>query len=247
VLLWRAEYGAHGSEISIPVDLVWRKILTAPDASSLSVYQNGKRTGFCDFSTSVEQAMAKLEEDTPPPEGVVARAGYQIHINGNMSLGDFTNRVHFDGHMKFSSTRAWRELDLKISTRFATVTIHSIATNQTVALEITSDGETVRRVLTFADLQNPSVLLHSFAGDFAGGILDEFDLPAQNPAALAQTIHWQARRDRLQIGHEMASVYRLEARALEYQIVIYASTLGEILRVELPDGITASLDEWSKS
>jgi hypothetical protein len=246
-LLWRAEYSSHGGEISIPPDLVWQKILTAPDASSLTIYQNGRRTGFFEFSTSVEQAMSELDEDNPPPEGVVARAGYQIHINGNMSMGEFTNRVRFDGRMKFSRARAWRELHLKFSTRLAAVDIQSIATNRTVVLEITNDGETVRRVLTFADLQNPTALLHSFTGDFAGGILDEFDLPAQNSITLAQTVHWQARRDRLQIGPEKTSVYRLEARVLEYQIVIYASTLGEILRVELPNGITASLDEWSKS
>ncbi|HEY5297169.1 MAG TPA: hypothetical protein VIK59_04530 [Verrucomicrobiae bacterium] len=243
VLLWRTEYSPGGGHISIPVDLVWRKILTAPDTSSLNVYQNGQRTGFFEFSTSVEQAMANLDEDNPPPEGIVARAGYQIHVNGNMSFGEFTNRVRFDGRMKFSHTRAWRELDLKFSTRFASVNIHSVATNQTIVLEITNDGETVQRVLTFADLQNPTALLRSFTGDFAGGILDDFALPAQNSTTLAQTIHWQARRDHLPIGHELASVYRLEARALEYQIVIYVSPLGEILRIELPNGITASLDE----
>ena len=32
VLLWRTEYGVRGSGIAVPVDLVWRKILTAPDA-----------------------------------------------------------------------------------------------------------------------------------------------------------------------------------------------------------------------
>jgi hypothetical protein len=248
ILLWRAEYGAHGSEISIPVDLVWRKILTAPDASSLNVYQNGQRAGFCEFSTSVGQAMAKLDEDKPPPEGVVARAGYQIRVNGNMSLGEFTNRVRFDGRLQFSSARAWRELDLKLSTHLAAVAIHSLATNQTVALEITTGGETVRRVFTFADLQNSNALLRSFTGDFTGGIFNGFDSPVpQNSPALAQTIHWQARRDRLKIGSEMVSVYRLETQFLQNQIVIYISTLGEILRVELPGGITASLDEWTRS
>src|ERR1700683_643253 len=92
-LLWRAEYGSRGGEISVPVDLVWRKILTAPDASSLNIFQDGRRTGFCEFSTGVGQEMAKLDENSPPPEGVVARAGYQIHLNGSASLGDFTNRV----------------------------------------------------------------------------------------------------------------------------------------------------------
>ncbi|HZL13466.1 MAG TPA: hypothetical protein VFC85_04935 [Verrucomicrobiae bacterium] len=52
VLLWRTEYSPGGGHISIPVDLVWRKILTAPDASSLNVYQNGQRTGFFEFSTA---------------------------------------------------------------------------------------------------------------------------------------------------------------------------------------------------
>ena len=102
VLLWRAEYGARGHGVPVPVDLVWRKILTAPDASSLTVYQGAKKTGFCEFSTSVEQAMAALDEDQLPPEGLVKQAGYQIRFDGNVSLGDFTNRLTFDGRIQFS-------------------------------------------------------------------------------------------------------------------------------------------------
>ena len=102
VLLWRAEYGSHGAGIRVPVALVWQKILTAPDVSSLNVFQDGERTGFCEFSTSVEQEMATLDEDNPPPEDSIARAGYQIRFNGNVSLGDFTNRLTFDGQLEFS-------------------------------------------------------------------------------------------------------------------------------------------------
>jgi hypothetical protein len=249
ILLWRAEYGSHGGEIPVPADLVWRKILTAPDPSSLTIYQDGRRSGFCEFSTSIEQAMAKLDEDRPPPEGLVARAGYQIRFNGNMSLGDFTNRVRFDGRIEFSSKRAWRELNLKLSSRFAMVEIDSLATNQTIHLKITSDSATVERDFTFADLQNPNVLLRAFAGGFGGGFLDELNLPVtpQIPTPLAQDLHWQARRDRLKIGGEMVSVYRLETQLLQNRIVIYVNTLGEILRAELPGGITVTLEEWSKS
>ena len=67
VLLWRAEYGPRNGGMPVPLDLVCRKILTAPDPSSMSVYQDGQRMGFCAFSTSVEQEMAKLNEDQPPP------------------------------------------------------------------------------------------------------------------------------------------------------------------------------------
>ena len=247
-LLWRAEYGSQGGEISVPAELVWRKILTAPDASTLNVFQDGQRTGFCEFSTGVEQQMAKLDEDSPPPEGVVARAGYKIQVNGNISLGEFTNRVRFDGRLELSSAHDWRELNLKISSHDASVEIQSLATNQNVHLKITSSGATIERDLAFADLQNPNALFRAFAGNFGGDFLGGFDLPgvSQNSAARAQTVHWDAHRDRLLIGHEPVSVYRLETQVLQNKIIIYVSTLGEILRVELPGGITAAIDEWGK-
>jgi hypothetical protein len=247
-LLWRNEYGSRGGGIPVPVDLVWRKILTAPDASSLSVYQNGERTGFCELSTSVEQEMAKLDTDKPPPEGIIARAGYQIRLNGNVSVGDFTNRVKFDGHIQFSPRREWRELDLKISTHFAAVEIRSVATNQNVSLQFTGDGASILRVFTFSDLENPAGLLRAFNEDFDGGFWSDLELPVLPRAStsIVQEIHWEARRDRMKIGRESVSVYRLETRVLDRPIVIYASTLGEILRVELPGDVTATLDEWSK-
>jgi hypothetical protein len=129
------------------------------------------------------------------------------------------------------------------------VEISAFATTQTVHLKITGGGAPVERDFTFADLQNPNVLLRAFAGGFGGGFLDELNLPVtpQIPTSLAQNLHWQARRDRLKIGGEMVSVYRLETQLLQNRIVIYVNTLGEILRAELPGGITVTLEEWSKS
>jgi hypothetical protein len=247
VLLWRMEYGSQGGGISVPLDLVWKKILTAPDISSLTIYQDGRRTGFCEFSTSVWQEMAKLDENSTPPEGLASSAGYQIRLNGGASLGDATNRFKFDGRLQFASLRDWRELNLKISTRAVAVNIHSLATNQTVAVEITSDGSTELRVLHFADLQNPNKLLNAFTGDSGGGFLGGFDLPEiPQTTTLAQNLRWQASRERLMVGREPVSVYRLETEILANKIVIYVSTLGEILRVELPGGITAMIEGWGK-
>ncbi len=248
VLLWRAEYGSHGSEITVPVDLVWRKILTAPDVSALTIYQAGHRAGFCEISTSVEQAMAALDESTVPSEGLVAQSGYQIHFNGNMSFGAITNRVRFDGRLQFSSARAWRELNLKVSTRDAAADIHSVAAEQTVRFKITGDGVNFERDLSYADLQNPNALLRTLGGGFGGGLADELDLPVipAPPATVADTVKWKAHRGRIMIAHEPVTVYRLETRALDHQIVFYVSSLGEILRVELPGGVTAVLDEWNK-
>jgi hypothetical protein len=247
-LLWRVEHGTYGTGVPVPVDLVWRKILTAPDASSMNIFQDGERTGFCEFSTSIETEMSQLDENSVPPEGVVARAGYSIHLNGNTSLDDFTNRLRFDARLQFSAKRHWRELNLKIASHQASVEIHSLATNQTVHLKITNDGFAIERDLAFEDLRNPNTLLRTFVGSFGGGLFSALDLPdlPLESAGTAQNIQWEAHRARLRVGHEPVSAYRLETRVLAHPIVIYVSTLGEILRVELPGGITATLDEWGK-
>ena len=244
--LWRAEFGARGGDIPVPFELVWRKILTAPDPSSLSVFQNKERMGYAEFSTSVGQQMAALEEDKLPPEGLVKRAGYQVHLAGNVALGEFTNRLKFDGRVLFTSARQWQEFNLKITSRLATVELHSLATNQSVHIRISGDSVNLERELTFAELQNPSALVRAFAGNFADVLLGAVELPVLAPTDGAKKILWDARRTRAKIGHEYVPVYRLETGAAGYNVTVDVSTLGEVLRVELPGGYSAHIDEWSK-
>jgi hypothetical protein len=246
VLLWRAEFGAHSGGIPVPIELVWRKILTAPDASSLSVYQKGDRTGYCELSTSVGQEMSTVDADRPPPEGLLTRAGYQIHLAGNIAFGDFTNRLKFDGRLRFSSAREWQEVNLKISSHLTAVEIHSLATNQTVHLKITSDGGVLERDLNFADLENPNTLVRALVGDFADPLFGAIDMPELATTSVAQKLEWRATRIRVKIGTETVPVYRIETSILGRNVLVDISTLGEILRVELPGDISARIDEWGK-
>lgn len=246
VLLWRNEFGLHGGDMPVPLQLVWRKILTAPDASSLSVYQNGDRTGYCELSTSVGQQMATLDENRPPPEGFATRSGYQLHFAGNISLGDFTNRLKFDGRIQFSNKRDWQELNLKITSHFATVEIHSLATNQMVHLRVISDNEAMERDLPFADLADPNALLRAFTGNFGDALLGSMDLPGLASDPGGQKIQWLSRRTRIKIGAESVPVYRLETTVLGRPIRVDVSTLGEILRIQLPGNVTAVIDELNK-
>jgi hypothetical protein len=245
VLLWRMEFGSQGGDTPVPLTLVWRKILTAPDASSLSVYQNSERTGYCELSTSIGQQMAALDENRPPPEGFATRAGYQLHLAGNVSLGDFTNRLKFDGRVQFSPTREWREINLKITSRLTTVEIHSLATNESVHVKIIGEFDTVERDLPFADVVNPNALIRTFAGNFADTLLGVMGLPDFSGLG-PQKIEWRSRRTRLKIGTETVPVYRLETDVLGRAITIDVSTLGEVLRVQLPGNVTAIIDELNK-
>ena len=245
LLLWREEYGSRGNGLSLPTELVWRKILTAPDSSSLTLYQEGKRIGFCQLATGVEQAMAALEEGKPLPEGIVREAGYRIQFDGNVSVGEFTNRFAFNGRIQFSASRAWRELYLRLSARGYTMEIHSLATHPTIHLKITGTGLTMDSDFSIADAQNPGTLLQRITGAAAGELpgVPELTSPLPIPGAPAGHLHWEAHLERLMMGHEPVSAYRLETRVFDQPLVIFVSTLGEILRVELPGGVIAVLDQ----
>jgi hypothetical protein len=241
--LWRAEYGSQVGATPVPFELVWQKVLTAPDASSLTVFQHHERMGYCEFSTSVGQQMANVDDDNPPPAGLVARAGYKIHLAGNIALNNFTNRVKIDGRISFASLHQWSQVDLKISMRSALFEIHAFATNQLVHVKITSDGAVIERHLSVADLQNPGALIRAFTGNFAGNLLGEMDLPLPSPADTAQKIQWTAHRTRLKIGTETIPVYHLETTLLGNVISADISTVGEILDINLPGDISAHVDE----
>ena len=246
VMLWRVEFGARGGDTPVPAQLVWRKILTAPDASSLSVYQKGERMGYCEFSTGVGQQMATFDEGKPPPEGFSARNGYQLHMAGNVSLGDFTNRLKFDARARFDHLRQWEEITMKITSRTAAVEIHSVATNQTAHFKFSNEGTVLmERDVALADLQNPGAVVQVLSGNAFPDFFGLYGTADLLPAVDSQKIEWDARRTRVKIGTEAVPVYRLETTVLGRPVTVDVSTLGEILRVDLPGDINARIDEWN--
>src|SRR5436190_21743205 len=101
VLLWRAEYTGRGSAGSgLPAAVVWQKMLTAPDSSSLSILHQGKKIGFCHWMTSVGEELSQLTAADAPPEGMVKKmTGYRIQLEGNLALEDSATHVRFDGSL----------------------------------------------------------------------------------------------------------------------------------------------------
>jgi hypothetical protein len=244
-LLWRAEWGSRGSGGStVPVDVVWRKILNSPDSSSLSIWQANRRIGFCHLVTSVGEEFAKLDE--APPEGMVQTVNnYVIKFDGNLTFSENNLRLRFDLTLRLSTNRTWQEFELRLTSRPVVWEFRASAAEQILQLHA-EDGETsMDRTFRIADLQNPQKLLGEFGGGLALPFLGMLGLPGSHSnTALKTGLRWEGTMDTVRMGHEPVKVYRLRTRLLDrYEVSIWVSRAGEILRAQLPQDIVLMHDQ----
>jgi hypothetical protein len=240
VLLWRVEYGVgRGGGSPVPVETVVRRILTAPDDSSLEIRRNGERIGYCHW---VAGAVEELTLDTPDelegmPEGMVARpTAYGIRLDGGILAGETSDRLRFNLSMELTADREWREFRLRLGARPTEWEIKGSVKEESVELRWGGeDGSLVRR-FTFEELRDPRRL----AEELGGPLMSAF-LPRVGPIAIDEMwglgLDWEARMDWLPIGASRVQAYRLTARLFDrHRVVIWVSRVGEIMRVDLPEG-----------
>ena len=254
-LLWRSEFGGpnHGGNV-VPTEVVWRKILTSPDNSPLDILHHGKKSGYALWTVAGRNGAdsADVPIDGPPPIGQPeAPMGYRLDLGGYVAPDGTSGRVDFgrisfDVNLKLATNRAWQRLDLRISLGRSALSVHSLASEQKVRLRTEDDGERTERVLTFAELQDPRSLAEAFAVPLPPGLLGIPDLSTNVPGDIlsAQEFVWEARSEWINVGHTTARAYRLQTKLLDrWPIVIVVSPVGEILRVELPDGWVLANDQ----
>ena len=248
VLLWRAEFGTRDPAGSpVPVDVVWRKILTAPDSSSLSILKDGKRVGFCHVVTSVGEEFAKLDET--PPEGMVEKVkNYVIKFDGNVALSEYGVRLRFDLLLRLSTNRTWQEFDLRLSSRPVMWEFRALAAEQALRFRA-EDGETsMERTIRFSDLHNPQAWLGQMAGGLSLPFLGAMGLRPQSGESMSLGWQWRGNMEHIRMGHEPVRVYRLRTRLLDkYDVSVWVSRAGEILRAELPEGVVLLHDQLGGS
>src|SRR5262245_37456768 len=242
VLLWRSEFGERRRRTTtVPVHAVWHKILTAPDNSSLDITHHGKKVGFCRWSPNVgeEISTGKRADADLPLEGMVKHvSGYTIDLEGNFALQDFANRLRFDLKMQVSTNHAWREFDLRLSLRPTAWLLRGRADEQTLSFRSDDMTGKTERTFRFADLANPAGLLAEFGETMLPATAAAMRMPLgqTNTAQISLGLQWEAFNDWLDFGRNKLRIYRLQARLLDhYQIKVFVSPVGEILRVELPD------------
>jgi hypothetical protein len=247
ILLWRAEFGSRNDRASaVPASLVWEKILTAPDSSSLSVVRDGKKIGFGHWITSVGEEWAKIDDENIPTGQLSKIRGYRLRFEGSAVVAELTNRLRFELSLKLGPKREWEEFNARVSSRPQAWEIRSSALEQTLQLKVQDDETRFERIFTFSELQNPAALAREFIGPFAVPVLNGLGLPmdSQKSGGFSLGVNWTAAEDMMRIGRTQVRVYRLQTRLLDrYPVKVLVSRVGEILRVELPGDVTLVNDQ----
>ncbi|MDH7503606.1 MAG: hypothetical protein QHJ82_12960 [Verrucomicrobiota bacterium] len=256
ILLWRAEMsGRQGKSGSpVPPDLVWTRILTAPDDSSLEVYQRGRRLGYCRWWANITEAGNQNQQnpDIESIEGRVERiTGYTLDLEGNILINTNQPRLRVTWHSEFGSNKAWRNMSLRLYARPLTIDVKADAAAQTITVARRDDESAWERTFTFSDLSKPDKLLGGLGLPFGGLLLS--GLPAmpsgdlKSIAKLDLGLNWEARNDWLEAGNARVRVYRLQARLFDkFHAVVHVSRVGEILRLELPGDVLLVNEAFSK-
>jgi hypothetical protein len=172
--------------------------------------------------------------------------GYRLQLEGNVSSDKAGNRIRFEGSLTLTTNQAWQDFNLRIILRPTVLEIHSSAPDERVRFNVDDGDQKFERVIRFSELQNPQALVRELAGPVAGGWLNNLGmLGAQaQGTALKAGLKWEGREDSMRIGHSPVRTYRLQTRVLDkYQLTIFISRVGEILRVELPDEIVLVNDQ----
>jgi hypothetical protein len=248
VLLWRSEYGKVPSLGSrVPARIVWDKILTAPDSSSLTIFRRGKKLGFCHWISSVSEDLTKMSGTEAPPEGMVPQIqNYRLELNGNVVVSDAADRLRFDSHINLGKNRQWKEFAMRLNWHTDNWEVRSVAAENALHFNWQEDGQKFSRVFRFAELEHPEALLQEFGGPFAVAALGGLGLGEKSGGRVltGSELRWEARYESIKLGHASIRAYRLQLNLLDhFAAVVFVSRVGEILRVELPDEIVLTNDQ----
>ena len=234
VLLWQTEFGSRKNTGAVPVQLVWEKILTAADDSSLTVFHSDKLVGACHLQTQVGEEWSKIGDDNMPTGRPTKGRGYRLRLDGSVVVPELTNRFRFEGDLKLDKRRNWEDVNARLTMRPYTWEIHSVAADQNIRFKMVGGLAPLDIVLRFSDLRNPAVLGYKLLGPAAGELAAEVGVLGNAPT-MAMGVKWDAREDSLRIGRTLVQVYHLHTKIMDrYEIDAIVSRAGEILRVNLP-------------
>lgn len=253
-LLFRRDFQAADiAGSSVPLDVVWEKMIRAADDSFLYVIKNKKQVGDLRWSTEVvnliqTNAVGEVVDTGFLADGMVHEASnYKVEINGGrIMLGKPYGQVRYEFSSSFSTNDTWEFFELSFRQKEKVLRLYGNRTNETLTAVFNANELNIRRELTFKQLKDPQQIATALIGPmpvatFAGGLLGGLSAPSDSGIDMFRMmqlgLRWEARQDWLKIGHSKLKTFRISMRLPEdRELSIYISRSGEILRVLLPDG-----------
>jgi hypothetical protein len=240
VWLWRTEFGERRPPGSLPPTVVWKKILTAPDASNLEIRHGTNVIGYCNWRPDVGQEFATgaRMNDEEPLEGMVQELShYSLDFEGAMTPPDFPARVRFAFRLRLDTNQAWQLFHAHVSMKPDVYELSANSVAQTVRVRVDAGGDQMDRTFRFSELQNPQKLLTEFGGPMFPTMIAAMGVPLTTNKLSASSLglRWDARNDSLLIGGNRVRAYRLQTKLLDrWRVTFFISPVGELLRAEFP-------------
>ena len=244
VLLWRVEFGHQPLRGSpVPLENVWTKIITAPDASALRVFYQGTNVGFCRWAATVSRdglATAQAQEEALPEDLTEEPTGYTMDLDGNLTLPEPSMRVGYNLTLRLHPDHRWQEFHLRLKLRPEIYEFWANDTERVLQARFdVSEGKREHRI-PFSDLRDPQKILRQLGGSSLPLMAAMLGVPlgTNQLARLGLGLRWDCRQSSLTVGRSSVRAYRLSTRLLDrWAAVLYASPVGEVMRIELPGDI----------
>jgi len=238
-LLWQSQFAGHSPFGSaLPAEVVWDKILTAPDNSSLDIYDHELKTGSGRWTAGLADSplisSKILAPDYRPDAQGQKLSGYSLNFEGRL-LYKKTDNVRFQIAFILDTNKVWQDFRFRASTRGRSWDVHALAPQEQISLLLNENGSILDKTWTFAELRDPQSLFGEVGGTFALGVLG---MNQSLPGVASHTIEWEAHEDRMKYSGTSVHAYRLDAYVLGQRVEIFVSRVGEILRVDLPRKIS---------
>jgi len=244
-LLWRSEFGARRQLASaVPALMVWKKMLSAPDHSTLEIRHGTNRIGSCLWRPDLGQEAAtglRIWEEEELIEGFVPHlAYYTLDLEGTVALPDFPTRLRFSSSARLRTNLFWERFEVSATLRPDVYKVVANHESETIQVQVDAGGDQFDRKFRFSDFQNPQRFLSEIGGPMLPAMAGALGLPLSTNklSAAAVGLRWEARNDSILVGHNRVRAYRLQTKLLDrWKVTLFVSPVGEILRAEFPGDI----------
>lgn len=264
--LWQVEYAGQSLGAAVDIQVVWKKVLNAQDEAKLQIVneRTGELLGALEWMPNVIRDMNSTKSSV---EGMVEKVyEYSLDIRrGRLYAQDSHEDIICNFHLSFSPfpENRWTNLQLDIRREVNEVNyvfgVNAQTTNDFMSLSV-DIGELRQEIdIPYTNLKEPAKLFEAglkLAGvpDIAASgatlviknLLKSKDLQMQQ-LNFELKLPRQAHIDLLPGVRSRIKVYRIDIPMAEDMLVqVYINTLGEILRVEVPDVLIDTISKTAK-